>query len=64
MSLEILWIEIWNKVAELLKTDDAIVSTLGIGAGAKFVLSYGGRNPHLVISKKGSNFDCNSECPC
>lgn len=47
--------EIWNKAAELLKTDDAAA---GIGPGAKLL----GQNPHLVISKV-CNFAWDSECP-
>lgn len=54
---------IWNKAAELLKTDDAIVPAPGVGADAKFVLSYQSNKPHLVIPKKGGNFACDSECP-
>lgn len=54
---------IWNKAAELLKTDDAIVPAPGIGADAKFILSYRGKRPHLVIPKKGSIFACDSDCP-
>ncbi len=54
---------IWNKAAELLKTNDAIVPAPGVGADAKFVLSYRGNKPHLVIPKKGGSFACDSDCP-
>ena len=43
---------IWNKAAELLKTDNAIVAAPGSDNGAKFVLSYRGSKPHLVSPKK------------
>ena len=43
---------IWSKAVELLKTEGAIVSAPGVGDGAKFVLSYRGRNPHLVVPRK------------
>ena len=54
---------IWNKATELLKTKEAIVSAHGVGDGAKFVLSYSGRKPHLVVPKKGGAFACDEECP-
>lgn len=54
---------IWNKAAELLKAEEAIVSAPGVGDGAKFVLSYSGRKPHLVVPKKGGAFACDGECP-
>lgn len=44
---------IWSKASELLKTPDAIVSAPGVGVDAKFVLSYSGKKPHLVIPKRG-----------
>ena len=39
---------LWSKAVELLRTDDAIVPAPGCGVNAKFVLSYGGKKPHLV----------------
>ena len=54
---------IWSKAAELLKTEGAIVSAPGVGEGAKFVLSYRGRNPHLVVPRKGGAFACDGNCP-
>ena len=54
---------IWNKAAELLKADDAIAPAPGVGNDAKFVLSYRGKKPHLVIPKKGITFACDSDCP-
>ena len=54
---------IWNKAAELLKAEEAIVSAPGVRDGAKFVLSYSGRKPHLVAPKKGGAFACDGECP-
>ena len=54
---------IWSKAAELLQTEEAIVSAPGVGDGAKFVLSYSGRKPHLVVPKKGGAFACDDECP-
>ena len=54
---------IWNKAAELLKTENAIVAPPGSDNGAKFVLSYRGSKPHLVTPKKTEVFACDSECP-
>ena len=54
---------IWSKAAELLQTEAAIVSAPGVGDGAKFVLSYSGHKPHLVVPKKGGGFACDNECP-
>ncbi len=54
---------IWNKAAELLKTDAAIVPAPGVGDDAKFVLSYRGKRPHLVMPKKGGGFACDADCP-
>ena len=54
---------IWNKAAELLKSEGAIVSAPGMGSSAKFVKSYSGRRPHLVVAKKGGAFTCNTDCP-
>ena len=54
---------IWSKAAELLKTEGAIVSAPGVGSGAKFVLSYSGQRPHLVMPKKGNAFACDQDCP-
>ena len=48
---------------ELLKADDAIAPAPGVGNDAKFVLSYRGKKPHLVIPKKGCTFACDSDCP-
>ena len=53
---------IWNKAAELLKTDNAIVMAPGNYNGAKFVLSYRGSKPHLVTPKKTEVFACDSDC--
>ena len=47
---------IWNKAAELLKIDNAIVTAPGNNSGAKFVLSYQGTKPHLVAPKKTQVF--------
>ena len=54
---------IWNKAAELLKTDGAIVSAPGVGTGAKYVLSYTRQKPHLVVPKKGGSYSCDQDCP-
>ena len=54
---------IWNKAAELLKTDNAIVAAPGNDNGAKFVLGYRGSKPHLVTPKKTGMFACDLECP-
>lgn len=54
---------IWNKASELLKTGGAIVSAPGMGPSAKFVKSYSGKKPHLVTSKRGGNFCCDTDCP-
>ena len=54
---------IWSKAAELLLTEETIVSAPGVGDSAKFVLSYSGRKPHLVVPKKGGAFVCDDECP-
>ena len=53
---------IWSKAAELLRTKDSIVSAPGVGLGAKFVLSYSGKRPHLVLPKKGGSFVCDQDC--
>ena len=53
---------IWNKASELLKTDNAIVSAPGLGAGAKYVMSYSGTKPHLVTLKKGGSVCCDADC--
>ena len=53
---------IWNKAAELLTTEGAIVPAPGCDNGAKFVLSYQGKKPHLVILKKSDMFACDSDC--
>ena len=53
---------IWNKAAELLKTDNAIVAAPGSDNGTKFVLSYRGSKPHLVTPKKTEVFACDSDC--
>ena len=53
---------IWNKASEILKTKDSIVPAPGI-TNAKFVLSYSGSKPHLVVPKQSSIFACDSECP-
>lgn len=52
-----------NKASELLKTENAIVPAPGVGTNAKYVLSYRGTRPHLVIPKKGTSFVCDSDCP-
>lgn len=54
---------IWSKAAELLKTEGAIVPAPGVGSDAKFVLSYSGQRPHLVVPKQGSTFACDEDCP-
>ena len=54
---------IWNKAAELLATEGAIAPAPGCDAGAKFVLSYRGKKPHLVTPKKSDMFACDSEFP-
>ena len=54
---------IWSKAAELLNTPDAIVPAPGVGPGAKFVLSYSGKRPHLVVPKKGGAVACDQDCP-
>lgn len=54
---------IWKKASELLKTENAIVPAPVVGTNAKFVLSYRGNRPHLVVPKKGGSFVCDSDCP-
>ena len=54
---------IWNKAAELIATEGAIVPAPGCDDGAKFVLSYRGKKPHLVTPKKSDLFACDSDCP-
>ena len=54
---------IWSKAAELLKTEGAIVSAPGVGSDAKYVLSYSGQRPHLVVPKRGGTFACDQDCP-
>ena len=54
---------IWSKAAELLKTEGAIVSAPGVGSGAKYVLSYSGQRPRLVMPKRGNAFACDQDCP-
>jgi hypothetical protein len=53
---------IWNKAADILQLKDAIVPAPGI-EGGMYVLSYGGKKPHLVIPKKNYVYACDSECP-
>ena len=38
---------IWNKAAQLLKTEGSIVPAPGVGDDAKFVLSYSGHKPQF-----------------
>ena len=54
---------IWTKASELISTNDAIVPALGQDSGARMVLSYSGKVPHMVTPKKGGEFSCNSSCP-
>ena len=56
---------IWNKAAELLRTDGAIVFSSRCWQGCKIyiVLSYTGQKPHLVVPKKGGSFACDQDCP-
>ena len=54
---------IWDKASTLLSTDDAIVPAPGVGPNAKYVLSYSGSKPHLVVPKKATTFACDSDCP-
>lgn len=54
---------IWSKASELLKTPGAIVSAPGVSGDARFVLSYSGKRPHLVIPKRGGSFSCDEDCP-
>ena len=49
--------------AELLKTDGVIVSAPGVGNDAKYVLSYSGQKPHLVVPKKRGSYTCDQDCP-
>ena len=53
---------ILNKAANIRKTKDAIVPAPGVKNG-KFVLSYRGTNPHLVVAKTSTVFACNADCP-
>ena len=39
------------------------MSAPGVGKDAKYVLSYTGQKPHLVVPKKGGNFSCDQDCP-
>ena len=54
---------IWHKALELIKTNGAIVSAPGFEGNAKYVLSYHGKKPHLVLPKKNGAFSCDGECP-
>lgn len=54
---------IWNKADKLLKEEGAIVSAPGFDQGAKFVLSYSGQKPHLVVPKRGGTFACDKDSP-
>ena len=56
---------IWHKALELIKTNGAIVSAPdpGFEGNAKYVLSYHGKKPHLVLPKKNGTFSCDGECP-
>lgn len=65
MNVPIACIEaIWHKAAELLQTDSAMVPAPGQSPDARMVLSYSGKQPHLVVpSKKGGGFDCDTNCP-
>jgi hypothetical protein len=52
---------IWNKAAELLKMNDAIVTAPG--GNGMFVLSYSSATPHHVTPKNGTVFACDTNCP-
>ena len=53
---------IWTKASELISTNDAIVPAPGQDLGARMVLSYSGKVPHMVTPKKGGEFSCDSSC--
>jgi len=53
---------VWKRVDELLKTDAVVVTAHGIGKKAKYVLSFSGQKPHLVIPKKGGSYACDQDC--
>ena len=46
----------WNKAAELIKTEGAIVATPGMGLSTKFGMSYSSKKAHLVTPKKEEPF--------
>ena len=54
---------IWTKASELINTNDAIAPGPGQDSGARMVLSYSGKVPHMVTLKKGGEFSCDSSCP-
>jgi len=53
---------IWMKGSQLIGTNDSIVPAPGQDSGARMILSYSGKVPHTVTSKKGGEFSCNSSC--
>ena len=54
---------IWTKASEQISTNDAIVPVPGQDSGARMVLSYSGKVPHMVTPKKRGEFSCDSSCP-
>ena len=54
---------IWEKATQLLNTDGAIVPAPGQKPEAQMVLSYSGKNPHMVSYIKTGDFACDANCP-
>ena len=54
---------IWRKAIELINNPDAMSCAPGQPPESRMVLSYSGKNPHLVTAAKGGAFNCDSHCP-
>ena len=55
---------IWTNASRLLSTINAIVPAPSQSPEARMVLSYSGKTPHMVLSKKKKgDFSCDSNCP-
>ena len=54
---------IWRKAIELINNPNAMSHAPGQSPESRMVLSYSGKNPHLVTATKGGSYNCDSHCP-
>ena len=54
---------IWRKATELINNPNAMACAPGQSPESRMVLSYSGKNPHLITVTKGGAFNCDSQCP-